>query len=236
MSDNTQSYLNFHNYEYYIVSKLNFARVGEELVNANVITEEERQKFGSISGSKKQNTSLVGHLYDERRQFGPFLSTLRRDSSCDQHAQLTRTILARCRNKSEDQVDDSDIFPRSWSGSDQAERLRLKREDSSDSDSSAFTYATQDFSDSISFVGSDKERESECEGNEAVRRSVTPRGSSNSPQRIQNVSQDKRIEKKYRLVSMMVLLFWIVFAILTMPLKIGNKVRKFILPAGLNRH
>lgn len=231
MSDNTQSYMNFHNYEYYIVSKLNFARVGEELVNAKVITEKERQKIGSISGTRKQNISLVRHLYDERREFGPFLNTLRRDSSCDQHAQLIRTILARSRNKSEDQVDDSDIFPRLWSESDYAERLRLGREDSgSDSDSSAFTYATQDFSDSASFVGSDRERESECEGSEAARRSVTPRGSPNSLRRIQNVSQNKQIERKSGPVTIMVI-FLFVFAILTMPLKFGNRVRKFILQA-----
>ena len=229
MSDNTQSYMNFHNYEYYIVSKLNFARVGGDLVNANVITEKERQRIGSISGAKKQNTSLVGHLYDERREFGPFMNSLRRDSSYAQHAQLTRTILARSRNKSEDRVSDSDIFPRSWSESGNAEKLRLQRGDSSDSDSSTFTCATQDFSDSVSYVGSDRERESECEGNESVRRSVTPRGSPNSPQQIQNVSQDKRIGKKSLIISMMILLFWIVFAILTKPFIIGNRVRKFIL-------
>ena len=230
MSDNTESYLNYQTYEYYIISKLNFDRVSDNLVNAGVMLEDEREKIGSIQGSRKQNISLVRFLFDERREFNPFLAVLGNDRSCENHREISRTIMARHNSKTEEQIEDEDrISHRTKSGSRYGERAMLERNESgSDSDSSSFTYETQSYSDINSPSGSDAERESDFEGSELERRIGTPRGVFNLPQEVQKRPCNMEVQKKGRMYTLLLLLFFLALAITTMPLKMGYKFSKFI--------
>ena len=216
MSDSAESYMNFYTYEYLIISKLNFERIADELVNASLMWEDEREKIGSINGSKKQNITLVKYFQEEKRGFESFLNILRSDSSCVQHAELARTILARNNSKSEDLIDDDEV-------------LQVTRKDSSsDTDSSAFTYETQRYSDINSPVWSGRREESEFEGSCVERRSATPRSILHPLQSKQDC-RDRKIQRKNGLVSMLIFLFLIAFAILNMPLRFGYKCSKMIL-------
>ncbi|KAI6661095.1 hypothetical protein LOD99_13817 [Oopsacas minuta] len=105
MGCNTESYKNFRTYELFIVNKLDFTKISHGLVNAGVMKEDEREKIGNIYSTKKQNIELVKHLEKERRDFEPFLETLQSDSSCIQHRELAKTIIARKNSKPDCQVD-----------------------------------------------------------------------------------------------------------------------------------
>ena len=229
MSDSTESYMNYQTYEYYIISKLNFDRVSDKLVLASVLLEDEREMISRIPGSRKQNISLVRFLFDERREFGPFLAILGSDKCHDNHRELNRTIVARHNSKTEDQIDDeARIVHRTKSESHYCERAKLKRyESGSESDSSAFTYETHSFSDINSQSGSEAERESEFEGSE--QRTGTPRSDIILPQTLGQGSGSKAIQKKSGLITLFLFLIFLALAIATMPLKIGYKCSKFIL-------
>ncbi|KAI6655779.1 hypothetical protein LOD99_1921 [Oopsacas minuta] len=215
MSDFTKSYMNFYTYEYIIISKLNFERIGDELVNSSLMWEDEREKISNIISPRKQNLALVKYLQDERRGFYPFLDIVVRDSSYTQHAELARTIIARSSSKSEEQIDDNEIYQ------------GIRNDSCSDSDSSAFTYETQRFSDINSPDWYDRKTESEFGGSEVERRSVTSQGSFNFPQPIQ-VSNNKQIQRKRGWFSILLFLFLIAFSILNMPLKFGYRCSKLI--------
>ena len=230
MSDSTESYTRYHTYEYYIITWLNFERVSDKLVDANVLLGEEREKISSIQGARKQNFSLVRLLYDERREFNPFLEVLASDKSCNDHRVLSRTVMARHNSKVEEQIDDDDgIFRRTRSEYRHSERPELRRNESgSDSDSSAFTYETQQFSDIYSPPGSDGERESEFEGSELERRTGTPRGDLKLPQ-VRQGSRNREMQEKSGPFAWLLVLVSFAMVVVTMLLKSGYKFPKFIL-------
>ena len=218
------SYMHYYTYEYLIVSKLNFSRISKKLLEAKLIQEDELCSISNAMYSKsRQNTRLLRILFDERREFYPFLEILKGDRDYAAHADLTRNILARHISKADDQPA-NETFDRKHSTSYYGEWAHPKCcEYRSGSDSSIFTYDTQDSIDSN--TGSEEERKGEREiveltNEEHPQRELPVKG-------FQNSVYNREIQKKSGIIPMFVFVLFIVLAIMMMPLKIC-KFAKFI--------